>query len=63
VGYLANGFTLILAPALAGQVFMAIILPVFIGETTLSLWLLVKGVDVDRWRQVAAASRGPLTTQ
>ncbi len=58
VGYLANGFTLILAPAFSGQVFLAIMLPVFIGETSLSLWLLVKGVHVERWRQAAAASRG-----
>lgn len=57
VGYLANGFTLILAPAFAGQVFLAIMLPVFIGETSLSLWLLTKGVHVERWRQVAAMSR------
>jgi len=55
-GYLANGFTLILAPAFAGQVFLAIMLPVFIGETSLSLWLLTKGVHVERWRQAAATS-------
>lgn len=55
VGYLVNGFTLVLAPAWSGQVFLTIMLPVFIGETTLSLWLLIKGVHVERWRQVAAA--------
>jgi hypothetical protein len=37
-------------------VFLVIMLPVFVGETSLSLWLLIKGVRVDRWRQVAAAA-------
>jgi hypothetical protein len=32
-------------------VFLAIILPVFISETSLSLWLLIKGVNVRRWNE------------
>ena len=59
VGYLANGFTLFLAPAYAGQVFLAIMVPVFVGETSLSLWLLIKGVNVERWQHAAAAARLP----
>jgi hypothetical protein len=50
VGYLVNGFTLFVAPAFAGQVFLVIMLPVFIGETSLSLWLLIKGVNAERWQ-------------
>ncbi len=56
-GYLTNSFTLILAPALVGQVFPIIIVPVFIAETSLSLWLLAKGVNVEKWRTAARAAR------
>ena len=56
-GYLANGFGLILAPAHAGLVFLVIMVPVFVGETSLSLWLLIKGVNVERWHRAAATAR------
>jgi Domain of unknown function (DUF4386) len=49
LGYLTNSFTLILDPNLTAWTFPIIILPVFIAETSLSLWLLVKGVDVNKW--------------
>jgi hypothetical protein len=51
LGYISNGFAIILYPAMANMVFLAIILPVFIGETSLSLWLLVKGVNVPKWNE------------
>jgi len=51
--YLTNSFTLILYPAGANKVFLAILLPVFVGETSLSLWLLVKGVNVQKWEEKA----------
>jgi Domain of unknown function (DUF4386) len=51
LGYLTNSFTLTLYPAVANQVFLAIIVPVFVGETSLSLWLLVKGVNVQKWQE------------
>jgi hypothetical protein len=57
IGYIANGFAQILFPSIGGIVFMAIILPVFIGETTLSLWLLIKGVDIDKWNASVERSR------
>jgi hypothetical protein len=52
--YLANSFALILAPALASTLFPAIMLPPLIAESSLALWLLVKGVNVEKWRQTAA---------
>lgn len=51
VCYLTNSFTLILSPAVANQVFLAIIIPVFVSELSLSVWLLVKGVNVRKWRE------------
>jgi hypothetical protein len=51
VGYISNGFAIILYPTIANLVFLAIILPVFISETSLSLWLLVKGVNVQKWNE------------
>lgn len=49
VGYATHTFALVLAPALAGQVFLAAAAPIFIGELTLSLWLLIKGVNSEGW--------------
>ncbi len=54
---LVNGLTVFLAPAFAGPVFLVIMLPVFIGETSVSLWLLIKGVNVERWHQAAGSGR------
>ncbi len=55
--YLVNSFALILAPSLAGAMFPAIMLPPFVGETSLALWLLVKGVDTARWHARAASAQ------
>lgn len=49
VCYLTNSFALIIAPAIADRLFPAILLPAFVAELSLALWLLVKGVDVGRW--------------
>jgi hypothetical protein len=57
VCYLVNSFALILAPSLAGTLFPAIMLPPLVGETSLALWLLVKGVDVPRWNARVAEMR------
>jgi hypothetical protein len=50
VCYLTNSFVLILSPAIANRLFPAILVPAFIGEVSLCLWLLVKGVNVERWK-------------
>jgi uncharacterized protein DUF4386 len=55
VSYLVNSFALILAPPVANALFPAILLPAFVAESSLCLWLLVKGIDVARWRERAAA--------
>jgi len=53
--YLANSFVLFLAPRLAHQ-FFYILMPAGIAELSLTMWLLVKGVNVQRWREQAAAA-------
>lgn len=52
--YMTNSLALFLAPAFADRIFPAILLPSFVGEASLCLWLLVKGVDVEKWKQVNA---------
>jgi len=42
--YLINSFALILSPAVANRLFPAILLPALIGELSLCVWLLIKGV-------------------
>jgi hypothetical protein len=49
--YLTNSFALLLYPAVANQVFLAILVPVFVAELSLCLWLLVKGVNALKWRE------------
>ena len=44
--YLANSFALLLAPALASIV---LLVPAFVAELSLALWLFVKGVDLREW--------------
>lgn len=49
VCYLINSFAMFLSPPLQGVLFPAILLPAFLGETAVCLWLLIKGVDVAKW--------------
>jgi Domain of unknown function (DUF4386) len=42
--YAVNTLALILSPALSDRLLPAILLPPFVGELSLALWLLVKGV-------------------
>jgi hypothetical protein len=49
--YLTNSFALIIAPAFADRLFPAILVPSFIAELSLCLWLLVKGVNVTNWNK------------
>jgi Domain of unknown function (DUF4386) len=54
--YLTNSFALVLAPSVADRIFAAIAVSAFVGEASLCLWLLVKGVDVERWNRRQAHS-------
>jgi hypothetical protein len=56
--YIVNSFSLILSPALANQLFPAILVPPLVGELSICLWLIFKGVNRIKWneRQLAIAS-------
>jgi len=55
LSYLTNSFALPLAPTFADRIFPAILVPAFVGEASLCLWLLVKGVNVEKWKLQASA--------
>jgi Domain of unknown function (DUF4386) len=59
--YLINSFALLLAPSLASMLFPWILLPPFIGELLLAGWLLIKGIDVARWRALLGSDDRPDT--
>jgi hypothetical protein len=58
LGYLTNSFVLILYPAATGTVFPIVVLPVLAGEVSMSLWLLIKGVNLPKWREKIGLAAG-----
>ena len=52
--YLLNSFALLLSPPLADALFPTVLLPPFIGESAMCLWLLIKGVDLTKWNMQEA---------
>jgi Domain of unknown function (DUF4386) len=55
--YLTNSFALILSPTIAHALFPVILLPPFIGEFSLCLWLLLKGVNISKWNSQTGAGQ------
>jgi len=51
--YLTNSFALLLAPRFANVTFPGVLVPAFIGELSLCVWLLVKGMNVSKWEEKA----------
>jgi Domain of unknown function (DUF4386) len=56
--YLINSFAALLAPAFKARIYPAILMPAGLAELSLTVWLLVVGVNVQRWKDQAAARRG-----
>lgn len=46
--YLINSFTMFLSKGFANPLFLYLAIPIFIGELSLSLWLLIKGIDTSK---------------
>jgi hypothetical protein len=57
LAYLTNSVVLILAPQFAGRVFAIVAGPGFIGEATFCFWLLIRGLNVEKWDELAARRR------
>jgi hypothetical protein len=49
--YVINSFALLLSPPLSSRLFPAILIPSLIAELSLALWLVIKGVRVEKWDQ------------
>jgi hypothetical protein len=47
--YVVNSVALLLAPEVASMIFPAILLPAFVAELGLSLWMIIKGVNPEAW--------------
>ena len=54
IGFVVRNFLLILAPAYASDVLLMLMFP---GGLTMTVWLLVKGVDVPKWNAKVQAAR------
>jgi Domain of unknown function (DUF4386) len=53
IGFVLRNFLMVLAPAYAYDALLALIFP---GALLLTVWLLVKGVDIPKWRGRQAAA-------
>ena len=52
LGYLINSLAWFLFPHSAAYLFPYVLLPAFIGETSMSLWLIFKGVDDQKTSEI-----------
>jgi len=52
LGFILKNAALVLAPAYASD---ALLLPMFLAGVSLTVWFLVRGVDVPKWQEKAAA--------
>jgi hypothetical protein len=57
VAWLTGSFASLLSPPLANALSPYILAPGILGEGALTLWLLVVGVNPQRWKEQAAAAR------
>jgi hypothetical protein len=60
-GYLADSFAKFLVPESAGSPAVVVVATALIGELPLTLWLLIRGVNGERWRRRSLASRTSTT--
>jgi len=55
LGYLVNILANVITPAIRTHLFLYIMLPAGIAEISLTLWLIIVGVNVQRWKEQASA--------
>jgi hypothetical protein len=58
LSYLIACFADLFAPTVADLIIPAILIPPFIGESALCLWLLIMGVNVPKWRERMSMGHG-----
>ena len=46
--YLINNFTMFLSKGFVNPLFIYLAIPIFLGELSLCLWLLIKGIDISK---------------
>lgn len=56
--YLIGCFAALFAPAFADLIIPAILIPPLIGESSYCLWLLVRGVNIEKWKERVSAGQG-----
>ena len=54
--YLINSFVAFMPKGFGDDLFPWIFLPIIVGEGALALWLLIVGVDLEKWNAIAAMS-------
>lgn len=50
--YLINSFTMFLSKGFENPMFVYLAIPIFIGELSLCLWLLIKGIDTSKYKML-----------
>jgi hypothetical protein len=50
--YLFDSFATIVAPSFSGNLYPWLLLPGFVSELALCIWLIFKGIDVSKWNEV-----------
>ena len=58
LSYLTACFAALFAPTFADLIIPAILVPPLVGESSFCLWLLVKGVNITKWKERISMARG-----
>ena len=54
IGFVAKTMTQVLAPAFSSEILLA---PMFVNALVLAVWMLLRGVDQDKWNQAIAGDQ------
>ena len=60
LGYFAQSFGVIVAPNLSDSLSTVVLILAIPGELVFALWLLIKGIDEDKWHERALAANEAL---